>query len=51
MRISLRKLLAALMIAAVLCGCGGSSGSGGAGAVDSQLRDDANWQVIQTADQ
>jgi hypothetical protein len=49
----IRKMLAALLIAAALCGCGGSSAGSGAaaGAVDTQLKDDNNWQVIQTADQ
>ena len=49
----IRKMLAALLIAAALCGCGGSSSGSGAsaGAVDTQLKDDNNWQVIQTADQ
>jgi ABC-type glycerol-3-phosphate transport system substrate-binding protein len=49
----IRKMLAALLIAAALYGCGGSSSGSGAaaGAVDTQLKDDNNWQVIQTADQ
>jgi hypothetical protein len=46
-------MLAALLIVAVLSGCGGSSSGSGADsqAVDTQLKDDNNWQVIQTADQ
>jgi hypothetical protein len=51
MSISLRKMFAALLIAAVLCGCGSSSSGSGGQAVDTQLRDDNNWQVVQTADQ
>jgi ABC-type phosphate transport system substrate-binding protein len=56
-----RKVLAVAVVlaAVVVCGCGGSSsGSGGSSsgpgadsqAVDTQLKDDNNWQVIQTAD-
>lgn len=53
MKLFFRAMTAALLIgwALAACGCGGGSGSGGAGAVDSQLRDDSNWHVIQTADQ
>jgi len=58
MRKSLRSKLAVLVfLVALVAGCGGSTGSGSAGpgpaggTVDAQLRDDANWQVVQTADQ
>ena len=54
MKNSLRSMLAVLLIlVAFVTGCGGSSAESGsaAGAVDTQLKDDNNWQVIQTADQ
>ncbi len=54
MKSSFRAMIASLLIlsALVISSCGGGgSGSGGSGAVDSQLRDDNNWQVIQTSDQ
>jgi hypothetical protein len=55
MNSSFRKVLAVLLIltAVVVCGCGGSSSgsSTDSQAVDTQLKDDNNWQVIRTADQ
>jgi hypothetical protein len=55
MKFSFRKMLAAWLIlaAVVVCGCGGSSSgsSTDSQAVDTQLKDDNNWQVMQTADQ